>query len=84
MPRTNQATLALTVALVILALCAVVNVWQTNSTESQVIALKKEVQEVTRQIGEVEEKLRSGVAVAGGGGGRRAGGGRHGSICRVA
>jgi peptide/nickel transport system substrate-binding protein len=65
MPRTFQATVALIVTLAALAMLTLVNVWQTHSTESQVIELSKHVKDLQASNQEIKDQLKQGVAVSG-------------------
>lgn len=65
MPRTFQATVALIIALAAMALMSVINVWQTNSTEKQVIELKREMQKLVQAQNDIQSQLKKGVAVSG-------------------
>lgn len=65
MPRTFQATIALIISLIAMALMTVINVWQTNNTEAQVIELKREMQELVQAQKDIQTQLKRGVAVSG-------------------
>jgi ABC-type transport system substrate-binding protein len=65
MPRTFKATIALIVTLVLLSLITIVNVWQADNTEEQVIELQRRVSSLKSAQDKILKKLESGVAVSG-------------------
>ncbi|MBA2663942.1 MAG: hypothetical protein H0U74_16760 [Bradymonadaceae bacterium] len=75
MPRTFQATIALIVTLNVLAVLTIINVWQTNSAEKNVIALRARVDQVQQSNSQILAQLASGVAVNVQAGGQGAGAG---------
>ena len=64
MPRTFQATIALIVALIAMALMTIINVWQTHNTESQVIELRQEMEQLVQGQRDLDAQLKRGVAVS--------------------
>ena len=54
MPRTFKATVVLIVTLICLALLTILNVWQTNNTEEQVLKLQQSVASLEQKV---ENKL---------------------------
>ena len=50
MPRTFKATVVLIVTLIGLSLLTIVNLWQTNNAEKQVLELKKVVEQLEEQV----------------------------------
>lgn len=65
MPRTTQATIALIVTLVTIALIAVLNMWQSHTTQDQLIQLKNEVKKMTLLQQDIKDQLKTGVAYVG-------------------
>lgn len=63
MPRTAQATVFLIVSILALVFVTLVNWWQVDSTQSDVLELKKEIKILSNMNGEILNKLESGVAV---------------------
>ncbi len=63
MPRTFKATIALIVTLVLLSLVTIVNVWQTDNTEEQVVELQRRVSELQSSQDKILQKIEDGVAV---------------------
>ena len=61
MPRTFKATVALIVTLAVIGLLTIINVWQTNNAEDQLIALKQEIQKLTQAQRDIEGQLKRGV-----------------------
>lgn len=62
MPRTFKATIALIVTLVILSLLTVINVWQINTTESRVLDLQQQIEDLQSTV---ESKVRGSGGEAG-------------------
>ena len=80
MPRTFQATIALIVTLNVLVILTVINLWQTNTAEKNVIDLRQKVDALNQTTTKIERQLERGVAVAGGSsasGASHAGGDRY-------
>ena len=65
MPRTFKATIALIVTLIVLVIVTILNVWQTNSAEEDLIALRQKVEALSETNAEILQKLERGVAVSG-------------------
>lgn len=65
MPRTFQATIAMIITLAALALLTLVNVIQTNSSESKIAQLTVAVEKLETANKEIKDQLQRGVAVNG-------------------
>lgn len=71
MPRTFQATIALIVTLVVLAVLTVFNVVQTNNAEEDIVELHKKLDQMADDNAEILQQLKRGVTVNGQAGSER-------------